>query len=364
VKVGNNSAHLGLLEHDLGDPDPVGGWVVPPGQGPLVAGKPGQEPGTEGCGDFLGKNVSAGLMLMHNGEKRMSKVKYIAVSQAESGQKLLQFLERHLQKQVPRSAIMRWIRTGQVRVDKARCKPFSRLKQGQTIRLPPYTRDKEQNGLSGQSANPFALRRVFEDREILVLAKPPNLATQPGTKVTDSVSDRLQKEYAHSDWIPALVHRLDKDTSGLLLVAKTYSSLQYLQGLWRSGGVSKFYLAWIWGCPDWPQWTRLIEKLPKKRDGCEHMVQAEAWFRILRTKSDMSLVAVRLITGRKHQIRIQLARRGFPVIGDRKYGSGKSKGQGLLLHAAILGWQNQRFQLAPPWGEPYSVQEDELSELR
>jgi 23S rRNA pseudouridine955/2504/2580 synthase len=293
----------------------------------------------------------------------MPKVEYIVVSQAESGQKLLQFLERYLQKQVPRSAIMRWIRTGQVRVDKARCKPFSRLKQGQSIRLPPHTREDKPQGLGGQWTNPFALRRVFEDKDVLVLAKPPNLATQPGTKVTDSVSDRLQAEYAHSDWIPALVHRLDKDTSGLLLVAKTYSSLRYLQGLWRSGGVSKIYLAWVWGCPDWPQWTRLTDQLPKKRDKCEHMVRAEAWSWVLRTRSRMSLVAVRLVTGRTHQIRIQLARRGFPVIGDRKYGPGKSKGQGLLLHAAVLGWEKHRFELAPSWEGSYSVLEDALSVL-
>jgi 23S rRNA pseudouridine955/2504/2580 synthase len=77
----------------------------------------------------------------------------------------------------------------------------------------------------------------------------------------------------------------------------------------------------------------------------------------------MSLVAVRLVTGRTHQIRIQLARRGFPVIGDRKYGPGKSKGQGLLLHAAVLGWEKHRFELAPSWEGSYSVLEDALSVL-
>lgn len=291
----------------------------------------------------------------------MPEVTHIHVSRAESGQKLLQFLERQLEGQVPRSAVMRWIRTGQVRVDGARCKPFHRLQQGQTVRLPPHTRNKETKGLTVHSQNPFALRRVFEDQEILVLAKPPNLASQPGTGIRDSVSDRLQAEYAHSHWTPALVHRLDKATSGLLLVAKTYTALQHLQNLWRAGKVTKVYLTWVWGLAKWPEWTHLSDQLPKGKNENMHQVQAESWVRTLRQNSRASLLAVRLITGRKHQIRIQLARRGYPVIGDRKYGPGKSGGQGLLLHAAMLGWEERFFQLSPPWGKPYAVSEEEMA---
>ncbi|MFP4048757.1 MAG: RluA family pseudouridine synthase [Desulfovermiculus sp.] len=290
----------------------------------------------------------------------MPEVTHIHVSRAESGQKLLQFLERQLEGQAPRSALMRWIRTGQVRVDGARCKPFHRIAQGQTVRLPPYTRNKETKGLTDKTQNPFALRRVFEDQEILVLAKPPNLATQPGTGITDSVSDRLQAEYAKSRWTPALVHRLDKTTSGLLVVAKTYSALQHLQELWRAGEVTKVYLAWVWGQTNWPEWTHLIDQLPKGKNENMHQVQAESWVRTLRQSSRASLLVVRLITGRKHQIRIQLSRRGHPVIGDRKYGPGKSGGQGLLLHAAILGWEERFFQLSPPWEDPYAVSEEEV----
>ncbi|MBS3779531.1 MAG: RluA family pseudouridine synthase [Desulfovermiculus sp.] len=293
----------------------------------------------------------------------MPAVSHIPVSRAESGQKLLQFLERQLQGQVPRSAIMRWIRTGQVRVDGARWKPFARISQGQTIRLPPYTRAEESKGLSELSANPFALRRVHEDDEFLVLAKPPNLATQPGTGVEDSVSDRLESEYAHSSWVPALVHRLDKDTSGLLLVAKTYTTLQHLQGLWRSGAVTKIYLTWVWGQPEWPEWARLSDFLPQEKRGHLRQVRAEAWVRTLRQSPQATLLAVRLKTGRKHQIRIQLSKREYPVIGDRKFGSGRSGGQGLLLHAAVLGWENKYYHLAPPWVEPFAVSEQELALL-
>ena len=294
----------------------------------------------------------------------MPHVSHISVSRAQSGQKLIQFLERHLHGEVPRSALMRWIRTGQVRVDGSRCKPFVRIKQGQTVRLPPYVRDEQTRGLANSSSNPFALRRVHEDDEVLVLAKPPNLATQPGTKVTDSVSDRLEKEYAQSDWIPALVHRLDMATSGLLLAAKTYASLQHLLSLWRSGQVTKIYVAWVQGRPDWPDWQKLNDILPREKNGHPQQVHAQAWVRTLRATAEGSLVAVRLVTGRKHQIRIQLSRRGFPVLGDRRYGSGKSKGQGLLLHAAILGWEDRRFQQPPPWEAPYAVAEEELASLQ
>ncbi|MFO7802841.1 MAG: RluA family pseudouridine synthase [Desulfovermiculus sp.] len=290
----------------------------------------------------------------------MPSVSHVIVSRAESGQKLLQFIERRLQGQVPRSAIMRWIRTGQVRVDGGRCKPFVRIRQGQTVRLPPYTQAEETKGLSQLSANPFALRRVHEDDEVLVLAKPPHLATQPGTGVEDSVSDRLESEYAHSTWVPALVHRLDKATSGLLLVAKTYFALQHLQGLWRSGAVTKVYVAWVHGGWTGPEWTYLRDELPKEKDGRVQQVRAESWVTCLRHTPEASLLGVRLITGRKHQIRIQLARRGYPIVGDRKYGPGKSVGQGLLLHAAILGWEGRFFRLAPPWEEPFAVSEQEL----
>jgi 23S rRNA pseudouridine955/2504/2580 synthase len=147
----------------------------------------------------------------------------------------------------------------------------------------------------------------------------------------------------------------------LLLVAKTYTALQHLQNLWRAGKVTKVYLTWVWGLAKWPEWSHLSDQLPKGKNENMHQVQAESWVRTLRQNSRASLLAVRLITGRKHQIRIQLARRGYPVIGDRKYGPGKSGGQGLLLHAAMLGWEERFFQLSPPWGKPYAVSEEEMA---
>ena len=292
----------------------------------------------------------------------MPGVTYRTVSRAESGQKLLQFLERQLRGQMPRSAIMRWIRTGQVRVDGGRCKPFQRIHQGQKVRLPPYSLQEDQS-LSEDSANPFALRRVHEDRDILVLAKPPNLASQPGTGVEDSVSDRLQAEFAGREWIPALVHRLDKATSGLLLVAKSYSALQHVHTLWRSGKVDKIYLAWVWGHPDWPQWTHLQDELSKSSEGRTKQVRAEAWAKSIRLEAQASLVAVRLITGRKHQIRLQLSRRDYPLIGDRKYGSGPGGGQGLLLHAAVLRWADRSYELIPPWQGQFAVHAEDMDML-
>jgi len=286
----------------------------------------------------------------------MPKVQHIQVSSAEDGQKLFQFLDRRLQGEIPRSALMRWIRTGQVRVDKSRCKPFTKVYFGQSIRIPPYSSDKyNKSPLFGAGEeNPFLLRSVYEDDRILVVAKPSNLPSQPGKNQNDSVSERIKNAYANSAWVPTLVHRLDKDTSGLLLLAKTYNYLQYLHKIWSGDKVQKIYLAWVNRETGWREWTTLKDNIYQKRDSDKYLVSALSSVLTLERRKGMSLLAVCLHTGRKHQIRIQLQKRGLSIIGDTKY-SGPSSGQGLLLHAWHLSWDNYSFTLQPPWMEKYAV---------
>jgi 23S rRNA pseudouridine955/2504/2580 synthase len=290
----------------------------------------------------------------------MPGVQHVTVTQAESGQKLLQYLNRLLGGQVPRSALLRWIRTGQVRVESRRSKPFQRVRAGERVRIPPYRPEEHAEAIAPAASNPFLLSRVFEDGELLVLAKPPGLATQPGSKVARSVTDFLEQRYAGKAWMPSLVHRLDKDTSGLLLVAKTYGCLQRLQRLWTAGGIEKMYLAWVEGETQWQEWTRLEDELVqsgRSRGGGEQKtVRARCSVRTLRNANGKSLLAVSLHTGRKHQIRIQLARRMAPVLGDRKYGKPGS-GQGLLLHAYRLAWEERSFCLDPPWIKEFALGE-------
>lgn len=288
----------------------------------------------------------------------MPGVQYLEVSPEESGQKLLAFLQRRLQQSIPRSALMRWVRTGQVRLDSSRCKPFDRLSSGQVVRIPPYQIQAKQDCLGGlQDKNPFQLRKVHEDHRILVLAKPPELAVQPGSNLTDSVVHRISRAYQNSPWLPALVHRLDKQTSGLLLLAKEYQYLQYLQRLWAQGKVQKIYLAWVGQKTSWSTWHRLEDHLQvaaDKKDRQHLQQKAVSYVQTLKNTRQGSLLAVRLLTGRKHQIRIQLAQRGLPLLGDRKY-QGAASGQGLLLHACHLSWPDYAFNLEPPWLDEFSV---------
>ncbi len=289
----------------------------------------------------------------------MPSVQYVAVSSEEAGQKLTAFLQRRLEDSIPRSALMRWVRTGQVRVDNARCKPFVRLKQGQTVRIPPYQHNDRSECLQSlQEKNPFTLRKVYEDDRLLVLAKPPNLAVQPGSNLSDSVVHRIRRMYTKSSWLPTLVHRLDKQTSGLLLLAKSYEYLQTLQQLWKQGRVDKIYLTWVGKNTHWSSWKKLQDHIarPEGRQGQQSgkRQQAISYVRTLGNTDQGSLLAVRLVTGRKHQIRVQLAKRGIPVLGDNQY-QGPRSSQGLMLHAGVLSWPDYSFHLDPPWLGEFQV---------
>ncbi len=290
----------------------------------------------------------------------MPAVTIVTVTQAESGQKLLQFLERRLGRTVPRSAIQRWIRTGQVRVDSGRKKPFDRINAGQVVRIPPY---KDEN--SAQDLPSLArLEIVFEDKALLVLAKPAGLPVHGGTGHSDSIAARLKAHFAGASFSPTLAHRLDRDTSGLLLVAKTYASLRQLNELIAAGGVDKQYLAWVAGT--WPHNEPILleDRLEKCGPKGQQKVttgtgkQARCKVSPLLARPDASLLSIKLLTGRTHQIRVQLASRGHAIIGDTKYGtSSKADKSTMLLHAFKLKFLAQTFLLAPSWPHPYNVPE-------
>ena len=167
-----------------------------------------------------------------------------AVTEAESGQKILQFLERRLK--LPSSLLHRWIRTGQVRCNGGRCKPFARVKAGDMVRLPPFAFK-----LAAQMLSPMPVtdKSVPESlplppvmgtaRGLVAYAKPRGLPTQPGTGHDDSLASRLAAHHADALFVPAPVHRLDKDTSGLLLVATTHDALRRSHEDWREGRITK-----------------------------------------------------------------------------------------------------------------------------
>lgn len=291
----------------------------------------------------------------------MNPVQNAIVTRAEAGQKLLQFLLRRLEGSIPQAAVMRWIRTGQVRVDSGRVKPFIRLTEGQIVRIPPYAAT-EKSALKPLNVA-MAPDILFENESLLVLNKPAGLAVHGGTKQSASVHTWLQVRYVEAPWFPTPIHRIDRDTTGLLLVAKEYSELIHLQTLWKKGGVRKIYLAWVLG--HWPKepWERIESRMEKRgRPNRERMETgagkiAVSWIRGVLMNPKSSLVAVALGTGRTHQIRTQLASLGHPILGDGKYGR-PTQGVTLLLHAWSMTWEHQSFLCPPPWIEPFHISED------
>ncbi len=288
------------------------------------------------------------------------------VSEAEAGQKLLSYLQRRLQ--APTSALHRWIRSGQVRVNGKRCKPFERLSAGDAVRIPPTAFSEVKTPSLQNFAAPLP-QVLFDEQGILLLNKPHGLTVQPGTGHTDSVVTRLRQHYAGADFMPAPAHRLDRDTTGILAVGTTYNALLQLQTLFASHKAHKEYLCWVWGSCPWNTPTLLRDYVSKQgplgREKMHATVAGHEAILMVRCVTQQvvdaqtySLLHIRLQTGRTHQIRIQLASRGFPVLGDGKYGQKATAPKQccpLYLHACRLQINEQWHEALPSWREPWAV---------
>ena len=279
-------------------------------------------------------------------------VRTVTVSLEESGRKLLPFLQAHLGDNLPQGLFMRLVRTGQVRVDGKRCKPFDRVLAGQEVRIPPVTVQVKQI----RNDTPTALDIVAEDADMLVLNKPIGLPVHPGTGWTDSIQTRLAAVFHDTAFTPAPVHRLDRDTSGLLLCAKTHDFLRRMHETWNA--VTKAYLCWVDGAWTDAGWTTIRANLSKQDFGRgEKMAvgqgkNAITHIHALTATGSTSLLLVVLGTGRTHQIRAHLASLGHPLVGDGKYGRG---GESLRLHATVLTWPGHFFSTLPDWAGPRRV---------
>jgi 23S rRNA pseudouridine955/2504/2580 synthase len=268
------------------------------------------------------------------------------------GQRLDNFLARILAG-VPKSLIFRVIRKGEVRINGKRAKPESRLQAGDMVRVPPIR--------TGASAPPRRVPDslvtgingaiVHQDAQLLVIDKPAGVAVHGGSGVSFGIIEALRA--ARPDEDLELVHRLDRDTSGLLLVARKASSLRTLHALMRDGQVEKRYLALVKG--KWELGQKRID-VPLRTDirvGGERHVKAHASgkeavsvFRPVQFFGKRaSLVEVTLETGRTHQIRVHAAHAGYPLAGDEKYGDAEfnetMKAAGLarmFLHAHQLSF--------------------------
>lgn len=402
----------------------------------------------------------------------------LIVTREEAGQKLLQFLVRRFD--LPQTMLHRWIRTGQVRRNGGRCKPFDRVDAGDEVRVPPFAaamseragREPAVEAEAGASPAPAAVGRtataasrvteprpaagcaprsavepvaedsateptaqrgagaravtgetagaakpgtqdasgpdgasrqgvrapgvrtvsgaavgfsgrshgllagggsrqgredgpyaslppiVAETEDLFIFDKPAGLPVHPGTGHVDSLTTRLESCFASASFMPTPAHRLDRDTSGLLLVARSYGMLRDLHEAFAAReGLVKEYLTWVAG--RWAAETpvTLRDRLAKQEDarGRERVTaaaegaEAACTVRCLHREARRSLLLVTLHTGRTHQIRVQLARRGHPLLGDVKYG-GPPRARGFLLHAVRLCFPDgTRHVCLPAW---------------
>ena len=259
------------------------------------------------------------------GDAAKPQVVHLTVDAESAGQRLDNYLIRQL-KGVPKTHVYRIIRSGEVRVNKGRAAADTRVQAGDAVRVPPVRQALRTE--APVPAREFAV--LLEDEHLLAIDKPAGVAVHGGSGVSFGVIEQLRRARPEARLLE-LVHRLDRETSGVLLIAKKRSALKHLQEQFRERSTGKTYLALVAG--DWPERLKVIDAPMHKYlqgDGERRVkvvgkddpdgMRAVTLVKVREHRGGCSLLEVTIKTGRTHQIRVHLAAQGHPIAGDDKYG--------------------------------------------
>ena len=282
---------------------------------------------------------------------KKTSARLLKVAQDHTGQRLDNFLAKHL-KGVPKTAVYRMIRTGQVRINGGRCKPDHKVQAGDEVRIPPVRAlDSEPAAVSVAVIGQVRHAILHEDAHYLVINKPSGMAVHSGSNLPWGLIDAVRQSRP-SEYVE-LAHRIDRETSGCVVLARSGPALKHLAAQFRDGDIVKKYLCLMDGRV---KEARVTVDAPvlKIRGEHQHVVgideegkDALTHFRLLQAYSDCSYVEAELFTGRTHQIRVHAAHLEMPLAGDERYSSPaavkKWRARGLnrlFLHAHQLGFES------------------------
>ncbi len=277
------------------------------------------------------------------------KVQFIEIADDFEGQRIDNFLRARL-KNVPKSMIYRVLRKGEVRVNKKRIKPEYKLQAGDLIRVPPIRVPEPENAapVSTKLSKVAELEHciIYEDDHLLVLNKPSGTAVHGGSGLKFGAIEALRALRPEARFLE-LVHRIDRDTSGILLIAKKRSALRHLQEQFRNKTVQKYYFALVMG-----EWKASCKKVtaPLLKNEVNSIVRvnpngkaSDTRFRVIERFEQATLVQASPVTGRTHQIRVHCQYTGHPIAWDDRYGdrrfdayTAKAGLNRLFLHAANI----------------------------